>query len=592
MKLIPNSATWLALALLLGSCDFESDEDFFVEVEPTVSVSSVSLNDFLDQDTILIFQPTEFAFEVTTSPGKLREIEIRLNERVLFSSTVASGMFKLNQSDLVTGHYQLVVRMVVSSGSGSLADRLGSETKQVWKNWVLSIDVEPPPKPVVTLGEENQMLAVRWQPYKKKNFLKYVVTTYSSFMSNYVEITDPNQSFLLDSGFVGGNERSFYVRTFTVLHDVSSESVTLPPSWTPVAHSYQKSDSLVNVKWSRVRFPGAVAEYQLWSGEEVLARSNNSLDTLIQGKLNSILFGKGVEINFRIKSKTDILYNWGNFYILNPVGVTVKPGQLFFFNEKLNAFVGYTFGRGNLRIYDRKMQLRDSLSVEPFFHVPHPGNNIFAPDAGGVRHIDLATKTSRLLPFSDKHASNNTPSLVSGSNDLKYSYYYKESVLGRTAILDGKTGTTVFAPVSGGASDLDGLNLSPSGRYFTRFKTIYEFTPTGVVQIGSLMDNELIRPDNDDEIISFWPSIRVTSIKDRTKNRSVPFPSSDYRVAWYDPYTHYALCENDPSTTFYLLNIDTGASKQIKLNNSSQNHYMLVNGMLIDRDSGQTMKVL
>ena len=175
------------LVIMFVSCTYTPEEKYFAEIQQILPQASITLNTYNEKDTIYLYEATNFQFTISTSVS-IKTSTIMMGSKSLFTTSAASGTFFIAYENLKTGTYELKIQFTSTSGTGSLADKKGIETVEVWRKWVLVIDVDPPPTPVIQTSKQNGFLKVSWTPYLKKNFKNYVLTINRPY-GKYVTLT-------------------------------------------------------------------------------------------------------------------------------------------------------------------------------------------------------------------------------------------------------------------------------------------------------------------------------------------------------------------------------------------------------------------
>ncbi|MEQ9414361.1 MAG: hypothetical protein RIF39_11050, partial [Cyclobacteriaceae bacterium] len=90
--------------------------------------------------------------------GKINDVQVTLGPIIIKTGKEGKGSFTLERYQLTTGQRSLKITVITTSGSKSLADKLGAEQFQIWRSWNLDIDVDLPKKPILTQTKENGLL--------------------------------------------------------------------------------------------------------------------------------------------------------------------------------------------------------------------------------------------------------------------------------------------------------------------------------------------------------------------------------------------------------------------------------------------------
>ena len=178
------------------------EEEFFNQLAPPVT-DNISLNGVTD--TIYLMEKEAFTYTLSAPGKKVYSHGVYLSKDYI-SSDYDNGKlaFELDPAEFSNGIHTLEIAFEFSGGTGSLADRLGSEVIHFQKNFVVKIDLSPPTKiaaPEVAIVDGRLM--VEWKPADQENFYGYKVLKFYK---------DEDNIQRTDTLFSGSQE-------FTSLHD-------------------------------------------------------------------------------------------------------------------------------------------------------------------------------------------------------------------------------------------------------------------------------------------------------------------------------------------------------------------------------------
>ena len=130
----PNKFPWklfiILIALVVGSCFYEPSGEFFKDLpEKDYSNVSVDLND--QSDTIYISKFTNLRYSINTEEYHFSEIQAELNGEKIFSDDYFNGWIPFDPYYFGTGTHSLSIKLIIHSGTGSLADKNFKEFTQV-----------------------------------------------------------------------------------------------------------------------------------------------------------------------------------------------------------------------------------------------------------------------------------------------------------------------------------------------------------------------------------------------------------------------------------------------------------------------------
>jgi len=161
----------------LVSCTFQPSGSNYVEIDETdygTSVPQIILSE--SSDTIAVPERVEFSYTVDTNVRRFYDVQIRLGNRSISSSSTKSGTFIIEPRDFDTGFHELIIRTVASTNTGSLADKLQAEALAFEKKWVVEIDNATPSEiPISEIEIVDGALFVNFDEYERINFDRYEI---------------------------------------------------------------------------------------------------------------------------------------------------------------------------------------------------------------------------------------------------------------------------------------------------------------------------------------------------------------------------------------------------------------------------------
>ncbi|MGM0566957.1 MAG: hypothetical protein ACQESX_09400 [Bacteroidota bacterium] len=230
-KLLPlniNNLILLALSImaLIQSCEYELDNENFIEKEPVPDTHMFEISNTPEGDTIEVFERTDFLFDINTFGLRAREAEISLGDSswgyYLASSSIE---FEINPELFENGYHKLKLKVLTNSGTGTIADQVGAEGYIVEKEWTLLFDNRPAPELLVEKSiDSNRHLTFNWNKCENKNFRHYRVSTNYYPLSKDIIIKDPDSNFYAEPSYIGGDYR---ITVECVTHNAGSSRAHL-----------------------------------------------------------------------------------------------------------------------------------------------------------------------------------------------------------------------------------------------------------------------------------------------------------------------------------------------------------------------------
>ncbi|WP_299762578.1 hypothetical protein [uncultured Pontibacter sp.] len=180
------------------ACDYNPSGSHYEEISPSTEVTAeITLNQY--QDTIRVRGNVMLNFQVSL-PGRIvHGYQLKFNNTILSQGSAFSGSHFFETKSYRDGFYTMQLSAIGNSGTGSLADKHGAESIEVYRTWVVQVDnTLPQPVNITSIKPENGQLRIEWQKYKGTGFERYLIIRQSGngFYSEYSgTITDPDKTF-------------------------------------------------------------------------------------------------------------------------------------------------------------------------------------------------------------------------------------------------------------------------------------------------------------------------------------------------------------------------------------------------------------
>lgn len=595
----------LIVFFALSSCTYSPEEEFFKNIVQPDPQATISLNTFNNADTIYLYDAATFSFNVGVDQGEIEKVEVLLDEEPLQTYSSSSGTFNINYQSLRTGNFELKVQFTATTGSGSLAEVSGGEKLLVWRTWTLSIDVEPPPKPELELSAYNGFLRLDWTAYTKPNFVEYyVVSSQENETKKVVRIKNQNQTYWIDSSYVGGMPVSYRVG-ITAQGNANSDPKERNDPQTFVL-TYRNADSTVTLTWRKAPFESSVKEYVIEENNNVKWQITNVLDTAIVFKPD-VIYRAPLFFRLKVIPKYPSTYYLGQNFraVAQPVAsnkISHGAGALYY-NSGINSIIGYSNpGTPQLSIYNEEMQIAEAIELDyATFSVPYTGVLAYIVKDRRVVQVNLLNKERKSYHLQMPTPNYDGPSRMSGASNgtVSFGYHYnRTSTLPETwfgtvySMADNQTiyHHQVVAETANVVS-----TISDDGKYlrFPDNEKIYQINGGTLELIGEFPVNWFVdfRPDDSEEIlVSGAGGLEIYNTIDLTLNRTIT-PPSGYVFYSFDPVTKYALFMRPNTKEQFFINIDTQETVPVKFYYSGNDMtYSLLNGILFSED-GQYIKI-
>jgi hypothetical protein len=591
----------IAPLLLLTACTFTPEGEYFKDIPKTNPVDLIALSDYENEDTIRIYQATEFKFEVSSNSGNTSNVEILVDgqSQQYTRDDVNKYRFQISNiwTNLKTGTYELKITFKHHSNSGSLADKEGDEMVDVWRKWTLVVDLEAPPKPVLKLSEQNGYLKLSWIPFSKPNFKAYIIdiSQYGSYKKR-ITITDPTQAYLVDSAYVTGYPMKYSLTVQTVY--AASYTTSEFKETQTVSMVYHASDSTADVTWSKPRFYNAFKSYviQNFNDSDSIIISNVN-DTTQLVKFKKVIMGTYLGIALQVKPVNNYYGTFSCYTsVTNPCNAKKLAGspQSLKYDVIKNKIVGT---KSNLVCYyNSSLEEVDSITTSTPYPVVPWGDLLTYGSNTSLVQYNLSSQTENKISVSS--GPSNLQRTATGR--ISYGYTIHNGFYTYFGyVYDFSTSTVIYHNSKTYLKYLDveytnpKLSIDGQYAYFYKDLSIHKVNPNGLQLIGTLAPTEKLigfREDNPEEFfveLSGLRDIAIRSSSDLSLKRTIVSPASNVYYLGYDPGSKRILFGTMKGTDIYFVHIETGEIRHVYaytddyINNYTY-PYRLIGGYLFD----------
>lgn len=209
-----NTILLLTILSLFVACEYDPTGDNFVELNPPEEYIQIdiSLNDVNPSDTIYLYQNTSFTIK-TSSPKDLLEAKVLLDDKEYKNFSGNMLTFDMSPDQLTDGVHKLTVNSIFSSGTGSLADKMGLEGYLGEVSWNIHVIRDPQKYFVVGYRiNKDGFLEISWKNVIPESLISYYTVHAGFTHSSDIIINDASQKTFVDSGYVCG-QASYQVTT-------------------------------------------------------------------------------------------------------------------------------------------------------------------------------------------------------------------------------------------------------------------------------------------------------------------------------------------------------------------------------------------
>lgn len=200
----------VSLIFAVLSCDYKSKDSFYRELDPHPDPPVINLNINTNSDTVYIASNQwNSTVSITTGITRKQCMVVYINDIVHDTTCKTNGEFTIDLRNIISspGTYRLKVRVYLSTGTGSIGDKLDAEHFLYEKIWWLIVSADPALGAVITTAvPENGNVRISWTPFSGIGFGCYVLLKTKKNDWNYDTITivnDLSRTWAFDTTYVG-----------------------------------------------------------------------------------------------------------------------------------------------------------------------------------------------------------------------------------------------------------------------------------------------------------------------------------------------------------------------------------------------------
>jgi len=300
------------------------------------------------------------SYERILNEHKLLDFKLYLNQYEHGWGYAGSNAISFDSRAYNDGYYSLKLELIVSTNSGSLADRTGAEAfiiSKTYNVYFFNDDVNVPN--ITEIIPENGSLKIKWEQYTQRAFGKYIVNKNGI---KTAEISDISENYFYDNAYAGG--KADYRIDMEILGSVfigygKEKEIDLPA--VPAVFSEVVNDYYLRVIWERTPFDSAFKNYIVGrgSGKEIII---NDIDSTTWLDENPAFNGGIIYIN--VESKTGGHSDFPPYYYAEKIGKPFNYFQGYRFEPIPNqdCFIIYN-GTSIVKYNSESMEVIDSVAV-------------------------------------------------------------------------------------------------------------------------------------------------------------------------------------------------------------------------------------
>ncbi|GET34607.1 hypothetical protein PbJCM13498_34700 [Prolixibacter bellariivorans] len=297
----------IGLIPLIYSCTYSTGGENFVDVDQNTTPPQVqNLTLDLNQDTLVVYQKTRYNFHFVSDKQPILGVVITLNNQDFVYDTVV-GSIDIDPKVIPEGVYSMAMKVYTHTGTGSLADKTGTEAYLFQKTWVVIVEHPRAPDLKVTSSIENGFLRFHWDKFDSPFFYSYrLFIDNSGIGASYDhEFTDSNITSFVDSFYVGGKIR---LQLFAKYRDLDGNIKATEFDYTydyPLEMHIQENPDSLTVSWPSQPFQS-----------KAFFSTSQSIDKTAMGADTSITLpapGMGRTIDYQLEFQP--VKKWRDFYL-------------------------------------------------------------------------------------------------------------------------------------------------------------------------------------------------------------------------------------------------------------------------------------
>ena len=591
---------WLLIALLtftLSSCEYEPKGENFVDV-PQKDTVIIDLEVIPNDSVIIIAEGTSITYNISPSTLLIHEVKTYLNDSLIDYGIGNHVNFYINPDLYTPGSYIMTLKIVTSTGSGSLGDLLGAEVARFEKTWTVYIDSGyPNPVNILSVTNDYGRIKIDWESYSRVNFHYYFLEREVYEYGNWhkrreCKIFD-STSYYIDSTCLGGNVR-YTITVFALNHSLGAEGNQMEFNTTsPTFTINSDKDFNYIFKWSKCMLGGNLDRYELHSvynyHDSILFQSDQAGDTVF-----TMPGGLYPEKRFTLYwiSDESVIFSQD----IEEMELFFRIGDEFTYFEKSSHSTlpdVYIYGLSSDNIYrvdgfsGEIIDQRDNLDLNGISVSP---NNVylcgfhsktiylFEPlELGQNWTVNIEDFIGQCPNISSLKVANDGTLLVRCGNIFT----------NLSLILGG----VVFSQTIDGLDNFDSFDLSPEGNYFLTYESesdeiiVYDISTGPIQSFESLglgfRPPRFLLDSNPEKLLTIKNN--TVEIRD-CSNQSIinSFSAPVSYIFDIDPYTNYAFAKDSDNQAYYILSLGDGLIKKIihASSYSSTVNIALVNSIL------------
>jgi hypothetical protein len=304
-----NFFTPLILGLLLSSCVYEPDGWYDAPVHPASEAPAVQVVELgLEADTVFVYGTRTIHFSFDAGRSDVLMVKLLVDGEVVDSVAEGTGVLQY----VVYGNrptpslHELELQVFVTSGTGSIADKLLVEGFLLSQKWVMVYNKYMSANLQSTIDNGNLLLS--WDAYRSADFKAYEVVRGSY---EYFKVAETITTNYLDQSYVGEGG-TFRVNVITLDGKRRSWGELTLPGIISAPRLKAIGENSYVIYWSPTPFYKAFKAYHLTIDYNEKHTFTSVNDTLIA---STAKFGKRLDLSLMVQPVDgNVMYNASNPY--------------------------------------------------------------------------------------------------------------------------------------------------------------------------------------------------------------------------------------------------------------------------------------
>lgn len=247
--------------ILNKACEFEPEGTYVEEVpEPEGEIPSAELN--FNDSVLYMDEATLFEYSLSFMKQEVYEVDFYIDDNKIAIIEDSTGSVLV---DPLPGMHMFEMVVYTSTGSGSIADRVGAEVFTYRQSWTIYSEKDDIGHiQITTIGKADGGLRIEWDRYPGYFFESYGL--YKNTIEGVVQLfetSDVDITSFSDPYFVGGSAEYYVLFHKTNGKEYTSDirSYTFHPDTIELASDWEQQN--LTVTWPRCAFEANFGSYSL-----------------------------------------------------------------------------------------------------------------------------------------------------------------------------------------------------------------------------------------------------------------------------------------------------------------------------------------